>query len=159
MRKLVLVATALVALVASSAASATDTSIVGPGCILANGGHVTRPAGTDIVVRVGWVAKTPGLVQDFLGAQTTTVAVNDGPAVDLSGGYGAPEPSGADWASFTYDDTGVVLAPGESLTFDLTLDVSHRVTDGLLFANGSFGAPLFGGPGALVDGTCTVTGV
>jgi hypothetical protein len=159
MRKLVLAAAALAALVATTAPQAAGTSVVGAYACYLNGGHVERPAGTDVVVRFGWAAKTRGLVQDYLAAQTTAIAVDGGPPVDLSAGYDTPAPSGDGWASFVDYDTGVVLAAGESTTFDLTLDVSHRLTDGITFANGESGMPLFGGPGELLAVHCTVTGV
>ena len=158
MRKLALLL-ALAALSVPVSAAADGTSVVSAfGCI-ASGGHVTRPAGTDIVVRFGWIAKTPGLVQDYLQAQASTLAVNDGPTVDVSGTYGAPIAVGADWGAFAFYDTGVVLAPGQSMTFATSVTVSHRLTDGIVTASDANDKPAFGGPGALFAGTCTVTGV
>lgn len=130
------------------------------GCHL-NGGQVSRPAGTEIVVRQGWSAKTHGLAMDFVQAQTTTVSVNGGAPVEISDGYSRPEfiaGSPSDWVTRVEYPTGEVLAPGESMTFRFVWSVSHRIHDGLLFENGEFGKPLFGGPGTLLDVTCTVRG-
>src|SRR5919197_732200 len=81
--------------------------------------------------------------------------VNGGSPIDASGLYDAPmvrDPDG--WVSFASVPTGVVLAPGESATLSFTLAVSHRVTDGLVFANGDSGKPLFFEPGAITY-SCT----
>lgn len=159
MRKLTILAATAVALAATATASADGTSTVGVyGCFV-NGGNVTRPAGTEIVARTGWAAKTRGLVQDFLQAQTTTLDVSGRTSIDASTMYDEPATRGqGDWASFVNVPTGVTLAPGESVTLTVTLAVSHRVTDGLVFANGENGRPQFFEPGA-IDFSCTVTGV
>jgi hypothetical protein len=53
----------------------------------------------------------------------------------------------AAWA-YGSDVSAYVLGPGQSLTFHFVLSVKHRVFDGLTY----------GGPGTVVDSTCTVTG-
>ncbi len=159
MRILVAIGLAVTALVASSAASAADQSVVGAyGCFL-QGGHVVRPAGTEIVVRFGWAAKNRGLVEDFLNDQTTTVSLNGGGPVDVSGLYGdvIVHPAGA--AAFVHYGTGISLAPGESLTFHLMTTISHRLLDGVVFADGENGRPAFADNGTLFETDCTVTGV
>jgi hypothetical protein len=160
MRFLVAIGLAAAALFATSTAVAADQSVVGAyGCFL-QGGHVYRPAGTSIVARFGWAAKTRGLVQDYLSAQTTTFSVNGSASADVSGSYSAVdeyEPGG--FVTWVYYDTGIVLAPGESMTFHTELSVAHRLLDGVVFENGEKGRPLFGGPGTLLDIDCTVTGV
>ena len=158
MRKLTILAAVTVALATAAGASADGTSIVPVyGCFV-NGGHVTRPAGTELVAATGWAAKTRGLVEDYLQAQTTTLVVNGGSPVDASGLYDEPAARGEDsWASFVRVPTGMTLAPGESATLAFTIAVSHRVTDGLVFANGQNGKPLFYEGAATFS--CTVTGV
>jgi hypothetical protein len=159
MRILAAVAFGIAALVLPGFAWGADQSIVNPfGCSL-NGGNVVRPAGNEIVVRQGWSAKTRGLSQDFINSQTTLLSVNGGPAQDLSRTYTEPaQQADGSWLTRTITPTGIVLAPGESLTFDYSLTVSHRIVDGLSFENGEFGKPLFG-DGTILDVTCTVTGV
>jgi hypothetical protein len=159
MRILVAIGVVTAALLATSTAAAADQSLVNAyGCYL-QGGHVYRPAGTTIVARFGWAAKNNGLVRDFLESQTTTVTVNGGAAVDISNSFDLPAeyPPGG-FVSWTNYDTGIVLAPGESMTFRLVSTVSHRLLDGIVFENGQFGRPLFG-EGTILDATCTVTGV
>jgi hypothetical protein len=132
------------------AAGATGTSVVSAiGCSLA-GGQVSRPAGTEIVVRQGWAASTRGLVVDFLHAQTSSVSVNGGAPVDVSDEYTEPNGSNAEgWRSDVFYPTGVTLAAGQSMTFRFLASVSHPVFDGLTV----------GGPGTVADYACTVTGV
>ena len=154
MRKLALLL-AVAALAGPTTAAADSTSIVHMyGCVVA-GGHVTAPAGTELVVRQGWGAKNVGLVHDFLNAQTSTLSINGAAPIDVSDAYG-PVTDG--FAAFANVPTGVVLATGESATFEFVVSLSHRILDGASFANGEFGEPAFGGPGLLWDFTCTVTG-
>ena len=160
MRILVVIGLAAAALFTTSMAAAADQSVVGAyGCFL-QGGHVYRPADTSIVARFGWAAKNRGLVQEYLNSQATTFAVNGGQPVDVSGSYGAIdayEPGG--FVSWAYYDTGIVLAPGESMTFHTVVSLAHRSLDGVVFEDGEKGRPLFYGPGTLLDVDCTVTGV
>jgi hypothetical protein len=160
MRKLaVLAGAAAAALVATSAAGAAGTSNVAVyGCYLA-GGQTTRPANTELVARTGWAAKTRGLVRDFLEAQATTLTIDGGAPVDASSLYEEPAPRDTgDWAAFPSVPTGIVLAPGESVTLSFTITVSHRLTDGEVFANGEGGKPQFLDAGPF-GYSCTVTGV
>jgi hypothetical protein len=143
-------------------ASAAD-SVVGVGnCILANGGQVTRPAGSTIVIRNGWTTKNYGIGVEFLGAQTTTLSVNGGPTVDVSNKYLPPtKQSDGHYTAYVFYPTGVMLAnPGDTMTFAITVSASHLladVTNG--FEGFDPGKPLFGGPGVVFGGTCTVTAV
>jgi hypothetical protein len=140
--------------VLAGSAAAAD-SLVGTGnCILANGGHVERPAGSTIVVRNGYQTKNYGLLGVFLAAQTTTLPVNGGAPVDVSNLYGAPtQLSDGLWlASETYQ-TGVMLVnPGDTVTFRITMSVSHQITDVTNGIDGyEPGRPLFGGPADPLD--------
>ena len=115
----------------------------------ANGGEVTRPAGTEIVVRQGWATATDNQNRQFINAQRTTISVNSGPTIDASGDWTAPRRlSDGTWQTDVFYPTGIVLGPGESLTFHFVISVRHRLFDG--FSNF--------GPGTVVDSTCTVTG-
>jgi hypothetical protein len=162
-RQVALVAALLtMSAVLAGSATAADTFVGTGNCILANGGHVERPAGSTIVIRNGYQTKNYGLLNVWLGAQTTTLSVNGGAPVDVSNLYGAPtQLSNGLWlASETYP-TGVTLAnPGDTLTFRITISVSHRIADVTNGIEGyDPGKPLFGGPGVIWDATCTVTAV
>lgn len=150
------VALAFAAAFASSAAAA-DSLVSTSNCLLVNGGNVTRPAGSAIVVRNGYSTKTYGLDVDFLKAQTTTLSINGEPAVDISGLYGAPaQQSDGSWRSDALYATGITLAnPGDTMTFTISVSVSHLIAD----VQPEPGRPLFGGPGVIFSGTCTVTAV
>ena len=157
MKKLALLL-ALAALAVPAAASAETSTVNAFACASIHGGAVTVPAGTQVVVTEGWATKSLGLTQDFLKAQTTTISVNGGPALDVSGFWGPPESHPLAWeTSFSYP-TGIVLGTGESLTFTVTTSISHRLLDGLFFASGTGGKPLFSDPGTLFEFSCTVTG-
>jgi hypothetical protein len=101
-------------------------------CTFGEGGESAVPAGSRVVLALGWVAKNRGLVQNFLNAQTTTIGLNGAAPVDISDSYGAiePHPDGA-FGSRIRRDTGVTLAAGESLQVDGVLAVSHVVPDGV----------------------------
>jgi hypothetical protein len=100
-------------------------------CTFAEGGESTVPAGSRVVLALGWVAKNRGLVQNFLQAQTTTISLNGAAPIDISDSYSPiePRPDG-DFASRIRHDTGVTLSAGESLQVDGMLVVSHVVPDG-----------------------------
>lgn len=102
-------------------------------CTFGEGGESTVPAGSRVVLALGWVAKNRGLVQNFLQAQTTTIAIDGGATIDLGDAYSAiePRPDG-DFATRILHDTGVTLSAGESLQLDGVLAVSHVVPDGVL---------------------------
>jgi hypothetical protein len=159
MRILVAIGLAATALVITSTAAAADQSLVSAYSCFLQGGHVYRPAGTSIVARLGWAAKNTGLVQEYLKSQTTTFSVNGGDPVDVSNSYGdIAEYAGGGFVSWVNYDTGAVLVPGENMTFRTVLSVAHPSLDGLVFADGEKGRPLFYGAGTLLDVSCTVTG-
>jgi hypothetical protein len=101
-------------------------------CTFGEGGETTVPAGSRVVLALGWAATNRGLVQNFLNAQTTTIALNSAAPVDISDSYGPIEslPDGGFGARIRRD-TGLTLAAGESLQVDGTLAVSHVVPDGV----------------------------
>jgi hypothetical protein len=135
------------ALAVPTAAWAYGSEVSAYGCYV-NGGQVTRPAGTEIVVRQGWVTATRSQSLDFVHAQQTTVSVNGGSTVDLSRDWTTPRSVDQGWRTDVFYPTGIVLGPGQSLTFHFVISLRHRVFDGFSY----------GGPGAIVDSTCTVTG-
>ena len=129
-------------------------------CAVIFGGQWTVPAGSDVVVAQRWEAKNTGLVQAFLNGQTTTLTVDDGAPLDISGGYvlisAAP---GGGYFTRVAHDTGVTLGAGESLTFNVVISFSHRVLDGFTLADETSRRPLFFGPGVAFEFPCEVTGV
>jgi hypothetical protein len=159
MRKAIAATVAAVGAAAALAgsAAAADSVVGASNCLLANGGQVTRPAGSTIVVRNGFSTKSYGLGINFLGTETTRLSVNGGPAVDISQLYGAPvQQSDGSWRSDAFYGTGVTLAhPGDTMTFAISVSVSHLIAD----VQAEPGKPLLSGPGVIFSGTCTVTAV
>jgi hypothetical protein len=102
------------------------------GCM--NDGGSAVPAGSRVVLALGWVAKNRGLVKQFLDAQTTTVSLDGAASIDISDSYGEiePRPDTGEFASGIRHDTGVTLAAGESLQVDGMMAVSHVVASGIL---------------------------
>lgn len=145
---------------AARADTAGASTFVGAyGCIVNDGGHVTRPAGSTIIIRQGIGEQTLGILNNFLQAQTTIVSVNDAQMVDVSNQWGAPFLSGGFWFTFIDVPTGITLAqPGDQMRFTFALLVSTLVPE--IFnpaVNGAPGQPLPNGPGLMFGGTCTVT--
>jgi hypothetical protein len=147
MRILAALALATAALAVPTAAWAYGSEVSAYGCYT-NGGEVNRPAGTEIVVRQGWATVTQGESVDFIRAQRTTVSVNSGPVVDLSRDWATPLVNGDFWTTYVFYPTGIVLGPGQSLTFHYVTTIKHRIYDGVSFTE----------PGTVIDSTCTVTG-
>jgi hypothetical protein len=128
-------------------------------CAVILGGDWTVPAGAEVVVDQRWEARNRGLVQSFLNAQATTLSLNGGPAVDVSGSWGpiAPVPADGVYRAELALSTGTSLSAGQSMTFDLVLPLSHRVHDGFTLEDGTSHKPLFFGPGVAFDFPCRVT--
>jgi hypothetical protein len=163
MRRVTLVlAVAAIMAVLSPGIAHADTAVV-PAFVCAelSGGNATVSAGSQVVVAQRWEAKSRGLVQTFLNAQTTTISVNGSEPVDLSGDYDpiAPTSDGARNFTRVLYDTGVTLSAGESMRFDLVISLSHRLHAGLTLADGDSHKPLFFGPGETFEFGCTVTAV
>jgi hypothetical protein len=150
----------LTALLALPTVARAQTAVV-PAfpCAVIFGGQWTVPAGSDVVVAQRWEAKNIGLVQTFLNAQTTTLAVNGGTPLDISGEY-VPISATPDGTYFTRvaHDTGITLEAGDSLTFNVVISFSHRVLDGFTLADETSHRPLFFGPGVTFEFPCEVTG-
>src|SRR6266542_1698939 len=68
----------------------TPTVVGAFGCIVNNGGHVTRPAGSTIVIRQGIGEQTLGILNNFRQAQTTIVSVNDNQMFNATNQWAAP---------------------------------------------------------------------
>lgn len=136
----------------------TPTLVNAYGCIVGNGGHVTRPAGSEIVIGQSYASNAIGGVYSFRKAQTTIVSVNDAPMIDVSGGWGDPEPL-AGFAAVTRmtSPTGVTIAAGESMRFTFALIWDRPLTDPSDYDGDGRIDPLTVGKGLSFGGTCTVT--
>jgi hypothetical protein len=116
------------------------------------------PVGSRVVVKLGWEAKEKGLVQSFLKAQTTTVAVGGTAPVDISDSYGPIEPApNGNFRSHVHFDTGVTLGDGNALQVDGVLALSHLVHDGVTLADEDTHRPQFFGPGDAFTFGCLIT--
>ena len=137
----------------------TPVNVGATGCIVVNGGNVTRPAGSTIIVRYGFTTPTLGELQHYLQVQTTAVGISDGQMVDYSHAYGAPvQDANGIWGSFITVNTGVTVAnPGDQMRFTFANVLSAKVTEVPAPAGGAPGPPVQGGPGLAFGGTCTVT--
>jgi hypothetical protein len=145
-------------LIAPTQARAQTAVVPAFPCAVIFGGQWTVPAGSDVVVSQRWEAKNQGLVQGFLNAQTTTLALNGGAPVDISGEYlpVAAAPTGTHFTRVAHD-TGITLDTGDRLTFNLVLSFSHRVLDGFTLADETSHQLLFFGPGDAFEFSCEVT--
>jgi hypothetical protein len=162
----VLVAMATVGVATSVASASHQGSVVPMFCTT----H-TIPAGTELVLRLGWAAKNYDQSTLFLGAQnlTWTVTRSDGSAVSRPG----PSPTYGDtsnWSAPVYQEamidgkrqktwftnyqtpTGVVVGLNETVTVTYGLTVDRNVLDG-------FGYKLTPGVTLGSGNTCSVTGV
>jgi hypothetical protein len=143
-----------------------DTVVTVPSFFCVAGTQVAfRPAGSTIVIRSRYAEQTRGTLTNFLEAQTTTLSINGGAAIDGTNLYSAPffvpdfaGTSNGVWEAGFDTPTGITLTnPGDSLTFHIKLAVSHPVAEVLNPADGgSAGKPGIIGPGTVIDGDCTV---
>jgi hypothetical protein len=148
MRILAALALAAAALAVPTAAWAYGSEVSASGCN-AEGGYVTRPAGTDITIRQGWSAATKKQDQDFVRAQQTLLSVNGGPQIDLSSDWTTPRAYSPDsWITWVFYPTRIVLGPGQSMSFHYVTSLKRSVFDGISY----------GGPGTVIESYCTVTG-
>ena len=117
------------------------------------------PAGSEVVIVQRWTAKTIGLVQQFLNAQTTTIVVNAGAPTDVSDGYDPITPAaGGAYLTRVLHPTGVTVGTGESMTFSLVLELAHQLHDGYTFEDVDSHRKLIFGPGVAFEFPCTVIG-
>ena len=125
------------------------------GC-MSDGGS-TVPAGSRVVLALGWVAKNRGLVKQFLDAQTTTVSLDGAASIDISDSYSEiePRPGTGEFATGIRHDTGVTLAAGESLKVDGMMAVSHVVASGIL--DDDTHRPMLFRPAEPISFSCRIT--
>ena len=143
-----------------------DSVVTVPSFFCAAGSHVAyRPAGSTIVIRSRYAEPTLGTLTNFIAAQTTTLSINGGAAIDGTNLYSAPffvpdfaGTSNGVWEAGFDTPTGITLTnPGDSLTFHVRLAVSRPVAEVLNPADGGPAEkPGIIGPGTVIDGDCTV---
>jgi hypothetical protein len=157
-----LVATLMLTATTAPASAATKTRVNALFCADA-GGQWTIPAGTEVQVALGFFTKRQGLATDFVHAQRTSISIDGGSVIDISGFWSTPEPFflepyGDTWLTRVVYDTGVVLGEGATMQFQFVLEERHVLLDGLVFENGVSGKPVLFRPNVYVY-DCTVTGV
>src|SRR5881396_980334 len=120
MRILAALALVTAALAAPTAAWAYGSEVSASGCN-ASGGYVTRPAGTDIVIRQGWSAATKKYD-----------SINGGAPIDLSDDWTTPRAySPSSWVTWVFYPTAIVLGPGQSMSFHYVTSLKRPVFDGI----------------------------
>ncbi|HEX6700930.1 MAG TPA: hypothetical protein VF101_09395 [Gaiellaceae bacterium] len=156
MKKVAAVLVVSAAACISASAAQADTAFVSPfKCAVTNGGQATVPAGSTVTIRQRFAETRRGVLVAWLNAQTTSLSVNGGPTLDLTGDWTAPEQrSDGSWISSVAHDTGITLGAGESLTFTFEIALSNPVPEVLGGAQ-----PEFNPAGSQGVWSCTVTGV
>ena len=128
------------------------------GCIVGQGGNRTVPPGSTTVIRQGFSEQTLGILQSFLGAEITSVSVNDAAMIDVSESWDAPALLGGSWLAEMRYPTGVTLQPGQSMRFTFALLLKKSVPEVFNPApGGPAGQPALNAAGLQFGGTCTVT--
>lgn len=131
-------------------AAATGTATLSLASCALNGGVRTVPAGTDVVMRTGWLAKNAGLVRAAIGDSTIGVTANGTP---VEGSWGPIVDGNGGKVAFWSVDLGAVTAP---VVVAATWTLAHPIPDLLTFD--ADGRPfLFAG--TLYSGSCTIVPV
>lgn len=138
------------ALVPAQAAAAEVKIHTVFGC---QGGTQVVPAGSSITLRTGWLAASPGLVREYLGAEATTLTING--TVRREADDAVYWDSPADAVSHWLYPTRVTLDAGESMTFHYVEELDHPLHDGIVQDADGHGFAI-AGPGVVVDRWCTV---
>jgi hypothetical protein len=158
----------LAACAASSRAGAASFSDVNPLFCAINGGQTTRPAGTELRLRLGENSYNQGNIRAWLNAETTTVSINGGALIDLTNNFGPISFEDPFYVTRNFYNTGIVLQPGVSVSFVYDLELSHQVAFATNVGNVNPGDhPVFfesageSGTGGVAPApwSCTVTGV
>jgi hypothetical protein len=71
-------------------AAAADVTLPAGHCFFAGGGQITEPAGSTITITFADAEVNLGMLEDFLGAETTALTLNGGAPVDVSALFGPP---------------------------------------------------------------------
>ena len=118
--------------------------------------NIGVPSGSDLVVRIGWIANTKGLVRDYLNALSMDVKVGGVPVANPMQYWSAPfYVDGFGWLSRWSYDVGVIT-PANPTTFDFSMTLGHKVIDGQVLAGDDSHKPFFyDGPQVAISG-CTI---
>jgi hypothetical protein len=139
--------------VAAAPAHAAPAFVSAYGCANVHGGQATVPAGSSVTVRQRIAETRRGVLLAWLTAQSTSLSVNGGPTLDLTGDWSSPgQQSDGSWLTTVDADTGVTLAAGQSLTFAFEITLAHPVPE--VVGGGQPGSNPAGSQGVW---TCTVT--
>lgn len=145
---------------AGTGSAAAPVSVSFANCAFNLGGNATVPAGSDVMVRVGWSSKSRGRVQDFLNNQTTTASFNAVPVANASTLWGPQaKQSDGSWLSRWVGSGGTLANPGDTLVVTFQINLTHKVPDG---KDPDTNRQIFAGPGDLFPAgftTCTITAV
>jgi hypothetical protein len=171
-RRVVSLLGALVALGAmaggtASTVGATTFSDVNPLGCAAGGGQTTRPAGTELRVRLGENSYNKGDLIAWRNAQTTTVSINGGALIDLTNNFGPFTFEDPFYVTRNFYDTGITLQPGVSVSIVYDLELLHQVAFATNVGNVNPGNhPVFFEPTTTIalgfpaaPWACTITGV
>ena len=152
--------TLLAALVAASASSAADPTFTTNPYFNCRGDHeIGVPDGSRLILRIGYTAKSPGLVQDFLQSlEDFDVTINGVPIADPMQYWGAPERLSDSWVTRWVYDTGIVVTFANPFWLEITSTAAHRLLDGLVVEQDR-NRPIFAEAGQSLidtDGPCFV---
>lgn len=124
--------------------------------------NIGVPNGNVLVLRMGWLARTRGLVQAFLNGHEMTAVIDGVQLADPAQYWSEPEPvpAGDGWvARWTYN-TGIAVTFDHPFTIDIRGIVTHPFHDGIVLAGDHDNRPALAGPGMSVfdsNGPCSVT--
>jgi hypothetical protein len=158
MRVVVLLAAVVAALALSVGASAESTFTTNPYFNCRGDDGIGVPNGSRLILRIGYGAKNPGLIQDFVnGFADFQVTINGAPIADPMQYWGPPEPFGEIWITFWRYDAGVVTF-ANPFWLQITSSAAHRLLDGVTREEDN-SRPIFAEPGESLidtDGPCFV---
>jgi hypothetical protein len=111
----------------ASTVGATTFSDVNPLFCALNGGQTTRPAGTELRLRLGENSYDLGNLIAWRSAEMTTVSVFGGALIDLTNNFGPITFEDPFYVTRNFYDTGITLQPGASVSIVYDLELSHQV--------------------------------
>jgi hypothetical protein len=103
------------------------------GCSHGGGGNANVPAGTYPYLRLAWDMADSSYLNQFLSSTSTTVAI-DGKPVKKADSYWDPigqADGGGGWITNWLYNTGILLAPGDTLSIEAHEFVTNTFSDGV----------------------------
>lgn len=126
-------------------------------CLAAHGGQTTVEAGSTVVIRAAWATQLLADQLTFQDAQLSLASWNDGPMVDVSDAWGAPERVNGVWLRAIEVSTDTTLAaPGDEMRFTFALVLKRALVEQFNPAAGGDTGPIKYEAGIVFGGTCTV---